>query len=145
MYIDEHTRLFEEHRKNITDEEKLDIIEQYLKYKNLVYNVKINDKNQNDYWDIVSEFMRILRKNKIADLKYTINMKDIKSKYNEENINILSKKKLNFLEVITLLTLIIRSERFCYGVHKLCIEDNTFYNLICRFEEIKNELLNEKL
>ena len=56
------------------------------------------------------------------------------------------KKKLNFLEIITVFTTIHRVSRndFNDETYDWCIESNVYYNLLCRLEEIKNEFEKEK-
>ena len=51
-----------------------------------------------------------------------------------------SRKKLTLEEVFAVLTWLHRDERHCGGSFLRAIKNGTFYNLISRLGEIKNEL-----
>ena len=76
----------------------------------------------------------------MLDVDYNNNMTLIKKKYGKQYVEELSKENLDFLEIITVFTLIHRAERHAGGWYNDCVADGTYYNLICRLEEIKNEL-----
>ena len=75
---------------------------------------------------------------KMLDVDYNNNMTMIKKKYEKQYVEELSKEKLDFLEIITVFTFIHRAERHTGGGwYDDCISDGTYYNLLCRLEEIK--------
>lgn len=77
----------------------------------------------------------------LLDLDYLYNYEKMCEKYQKHEGVDLSEEKLDFLEIITILTLIERANRHADGcVYEYAVEDGTFYNLLCRLEEIKNEL-----
>ena len=76
----------------------------------------------------------------MLDVDYNNNMTLIKKKYGKQYVEELSKENLDFLEIITVFTLIHRAERHAGGWYDDCVADGTYYNLLCRLEEIKNEL-----
>jgi hypothetical protein len=55
-----------------------------------------------------------------------------------------TKEKLDFLEVITVFTEIHRMARNDWDLEDYCIKNDIYYNLLCRLEEIKNELEHEE-
>ena len=77
----------------------------------------------------------------MVDVDYIDNMTRMKKKYGKKYIEELSKEKLDFLEIITVFTFIHRAERHADGGwYEDCIADGTYYNLLCRLKEIKNNL-----
>ena len=127
-------------RTDFTREEMLDILDFYLQYKPLLEDYSANKENgvQFDPFD----FTLLLYMYGMVDVDYINNMNKIKKKYGKQHIDDMAKEKLDFLEVITVFTAIHRIARNdCYNeTYEHCIEDNVFYNLLCRLEEIKNEL-----
>ena len=125
---------FPEHRRtDFTKDEMLDIIDFYLQYKPLLEE----DSSQVNPHD----FTRILLMYKILDVEYVDNMAIIRNKYEKRPVEELSKEKLSFLEIITIFTFISRAQRHAGGGwYDDCMADGTYYNLLCRLEEIKNEL-----
>ena len=90
------------------------------------------------------DFTMLLYMYKMVDVDYINNMTRIKKKYEKNDVEDLSKEKLSFLEIITVFTLIHRAERHTGGGwYDDCIADGTYYNLLCRLEEIKAELESE--
>ena len=80
----------------------------------------------------------------MLDVEYQNNIARIRKKYGKRHVEGLSKEKLDFLEIITIFTFIHRAERHAGGGwYDDCIADGTYYNLLCRLEEIKNELESE--
>ena len=55
-----------------------------------------------------------------------------------------TKEKLDFLEVITVFTEIHRMARNDWDLEDYCVKNDIYYNLLCRLEEIKNELEHEE-
>ena len=133
-------RLPETPKTEFSKEELLDIIDFYLQYKPLF------DEASTKYVDYVprrlaaQDFTTLLYEYGIADTNYFNNMDKIDEKYGKKYIRDLSKEKLDFLEIITIFTFIHRAEHMGYGSCEEFIKDNTYYNLLCRLEEIKNEL-----
>ena len=81
----------------------------------------------------------------MVDVNYINNMEILKKKYGKQNVYELSKEKLDFLEIITIFTLIHRVSRGDIEdeTYDYCVNHNIYYNLLCRLEEIKNELERE--
>ena len=62
-------------------------------------------------------------------------------KYNyQRKPALFSREKLTLDEILAILTWLHREERWCGGAFSRAIEDKTFYNLLKRMEEIRNEL-----
>lgn len=133
-------RLPETPKTEFSREELLDILDFYLQYK------PIFDKSLDEDIDYpprraAHDFTILLYEYGIVDTNYQVNLKKIKQKYDKERIVDLSGEKLNFLEVITVFTFIHRADRHCGGGwYEECIEDGTYHNLLCRLEEIRNDL-----
>ena len=122
-------------RTDFTTEEKLDIIDFYLQYKPMLENQDLFNPH---------DFTMLLYMYEMVDVDYINNMTRIKKKYGKRYVEDLSKEKLDFLEIITIFTFIHRAERHAGGGwYDDCIADGTYYNLLCRLEEIKNELESE--
>ncbi|MEE0943283.1 MAG: hypothetical protein UIB63_09250 [Methanobrevibacter sp.] len=122
-------------KTDFTKEEMLDIIDFYLQYKPMLENQ--DSFNPHD-------FTMLLYMYKMVDVDYINNMTRIKKKYGKQYVEDLSKERLDFLEIITIFTFIHRAERHAGGGwYDECIADGTYYNLLCRLEEIKNELKSE--
>lgn len=133
-------RLPETPKTEFSREELLDILDFYLQYK------PIFDKSSDEDIDYpprraAHDFTILLYEYGIADTNYQVNLEKIRQKYGKERIVDLSGEKLDFLEVITVFTFIHRADRHCGGGwYEDCIEDGTYHNLLCRLEEIRNEL-----
>ena len=122
-------------KTDFTKEEMLDIIDFYLQYKPMLENQ--DPFNPHD-------FTMLLYMYEMLDVEYQDNIAMIKKKYGKQYVDDLSKEKLDFLEIITIFTFIHRAERHAGGGwYDDCIADGTYYNLLCRLEEIKNELESE--
>jgi hypothetical protein len=133
IIIDDSWRFPKTRRTDFSKKEMLDIIDFYLQYKPML-------EENNPQFD-PHDFTMLLYMYKMLDVDYNNNMTKIKEKYGKKFVEDLSKEKLDFLEIITVFTLIHRAERHCGGGwYDDCISDGTYYNLLCRLEEIKNEL-----
>ena len=122
-------------KTDFTKEEMLDIIDFYLQYKPMLENQ--DPFNPHD-------FTMLLYMYEMLDVEYQNNIARIRKKYGKRYVEDLSKEKLDFLEIITIFTFIHRAERHSGGGwYDDCIADGTYYNLLCRLEEIKNELESE--
>ena len=122
-------------RTDFTKEEMLDIIDFYLQYKPMLENQ--DSFNPHD-------FTMLLYMYKMVDVEYQNNIARIRKKYGKRYVEELSKEKLDFLEIITIFTFIHRAERHAGGGwYDDCMDDGTYYNLLCRLKEIKTELEDE--
>ena len=131
--VDDDWRLPKTRRTEFTKEEMLEIIDFYLQYKPMLEE----DSPEFDPHD----FTMLLYMYEMLDVEYIENMKILKKKYRKKYVDELSKEKLDFLEVITVFTFIHRLDRHMgWGFYDDCLADGTYYNLLCRLEEIKNEL-----
>ena len=127
-------------RTDFTKEEMLDIIDFYLQYKPMLDADRANYSNFDPH-----DFTMLLYMYKMVDVDYIDNVKRIKKKYGKQSIDDLSKEKFDFLESITLFTWIHRASRGDIEdeTYAYCIENDIYYNLLCRLEEIKDELEKE--
>lgn len=128
-------------RTNFTKEEMLDIIDFYLQYKPML-DEYVSDREHYPQFD-PHDFTMLLYMFKMVDVDYINNIEIVKKKYGKIYIEGLSEEKLDFLEIITVFTLIHRQERNDMDLYDYCIESDIYYNLLCRLEEIKEELENE--
>lgn len=130
----------ETRRTDFTKEEMLDIIDFYLQYKPILDE---NTSNQEEHPPFTPhDFTKLLYMYKMVDVDYINNMTKMKKKYGKQYVEELSKEKLSFLEIITVFTFIHRAERHAGGGwYEDCMVDGTYYNLLCRLERIKNEIL----
>lgn len=145
--IEPFTRKIDEPQKTeFTKEELLDIIDFYIQYKPLFdKSPTAKDINYNPL-KAALDFTRLLYKYNIGDKNYRTNMKKLEEKYGTKYVYELSQKKLDFLEIITILTVIHRTDYLSGGymdIYEDCIEDGTYYNLLCRLEEIKKDIENK--
>ena len=142
IIIDDTWRFPKTRRTDFTKEEMLDIIDFYLQYKPMLEgSANEEDRLQFDPHD----FTMLLYMYKMLDIDYIDNMTKMKKKYGKRYVEELSKEKLDFLEIITVFTLIHRAERHSGGGwYDDCMTDGTYYNLLCRLEEIKKELEKEE-
>ncbi|WP_405309889.1 hypothetical protein [Methanobrevibacter sp.] len=137
--VDPNWRFPETRRTDFTKEEMLDIIDFYLQYKPMLDEYVSN----RDYYPEIDphDFTMLLYMYKMLDVEYIDNMEIIRKKYGKRYVEDLSKEKLDFLEIITIFTFIHRADRHAGGGwYEDCMDDCTYYNLLCRLEEIKNEL-----
>lgn len=137
--IDSNKRrhLAETPKTEFTKEEILDILDFYLQYKPLFDEASTRYV---DYLPLIlaaQDFTALLYEYDIADTNYFNNMDTINRKYGKKYICDLSKENLDFFEIITVFTFIHRAEHMGYGSCEEFIKDNTYYNLLCRLEEIK--------
>ncbi len=126
-------------RTEFTKDEKLDIIDFYLQYKPMLEEYSTNEEDRFPFDP--HDFTMLLYMYKMLDVEYIDNMEIIRKKYGKRYVEDLSKEKLDFLEIITIFTFIHRADRHAGGGwYEDCMADGTYYNLLCRLEEIKNEL-----
>ena len=128
-------------RIDFTKEEMLDIIDFYLQYKPMLDEYVVNRDHYPQFNP--HDFTMMLYMYKMVDVNYIDNVAIIKKKYGKIFIDDLCKEKFDFLEAITLFTWIHRTSRGDMGgdeTYTYCIENDIYYNLLCRLEEIKYEL-----
>ena len=136
IIIDDNWHFPKTRRTDFSKEEMLDIIDFYLQYKPML-------EENNPEFD-QHDFTLLLYMFKMVDVDYNNNMTLIKKKYGKQGTEELSKEKLDFLEIITVFTLIHRADRHCGGGwYEDCIADGTYYNLLNRLDEIKSDLESE--
>lgn len=130
----------ESQKTDFTNEELLDILDFYTQYKPL-FDESSTNKDNYPLTVAAHDFTILLYKYELIDRNYSENLTKIKSKYDKIYIDDLSKEKLDFFEIMTIFTFIHRADCFSGGWYEDCIEDNTYYNLLSRLEEIKNDII----
>lgn len=128
-------------RTDLNKEELLDILDFYLQYKPF-FEEAIPDMNYLTI-DVAHDFTLLLYEYQIMDLNYFENLDKMREKYKKQDIHDLSKAKLDFYEIIIIFTFIHRAERHAGGWYESCVKHNTYYNLLSRMDEIRDELLKE--
>jgi len=131
--------MLEKQRTEFTKDELLDILDFYLQYKP-IFNKSSNIDLNYPASLAAHDFTLLLYKYEIIDFNYFDNMDKIKNKYGKKYVRELSKEKLDLFEIITIFTFIHRGERHAGGFYRDCTKNDTYYNLLCRLEEIKDEL-----
>jgi hypothetical protein len=124
-------------RTYFTREEMLEIIDCYLYYKPM-FDEYVNNRKHYPEMD-PTDFTALLYVYDIIDVNYPTNVIKIKEKYGITSYDV-TKEKLDFLEIITVFTEIHRMARNDWYLEDYCIKKDIYYNLLCRLEEIKNEL-----
>ena len=127
-----------------TKEELITILDDFIQYKDYFENPPqeaylVDDMDYSECRQAI-ELMKLLYKHEIYDTKYYPKLEMMEKKYGSIQMNQLSREELTLEEVFAVLTWIHREERHCGGCFLRAIENKTFYNLLCRMEEIKNEL-----
>ena len=136
--VDPNWRFPKTRRTDFTKEEMVDIIDFYLQYKPMLEEYLNNEEDSFPFEP--RDFTRLLYMYNIFDINYLDNIRRIKKKYGNKYIKELSKEKLDFLEIITMFSFIYRADHHSPGWYEDCMDDGTYYNLLCRLEEIKSEL-----
>ena len=139
--VDPNWRFPQTRRTDFTKEEMLGIIDFYLQYKPMLDEYVSNRKHHPKFDP--HDFTMLLYMYKMVDVDYIDNWEKLLKKYGKTNIKEVSKEKLDFLEIITVFTTIHRASRNDDDLYDYCIESNVYYNLLCRLEDIKNELERE--
>ena len=127
-----------------TKEEIVDIIDDFIKYKDYFENPP-EEAYLVDDWDYseckeAREIEQLLYKHDVFDTKYYPKIEVMERKYHKSEALDFSREKLSLEEVFAVLTWMHREERHCGGCFLRAIENRTFYNLLSRLEEIRNEL-----
>lgn len=129
---------------DIERERLIKILDDFIQYKESFERPPQNIL-ENDYGDCWTEethaLFDILYDNDIDDVHYPERLRNMQEKYGTNKAVEFSKEELTYKEVFAVLTSIHRSERMGWGTVCVAIKNLTFYNLICRMEEIRNELI----
>ena len=128
-----------------TKEELMTILDDFIQYKDYFENPP-KEAYVVDDWDYskckeAREIVRLLYDHEVIDTKYYPKLSIMEEKYGVSQMEEFSREKLTLEEVFAVLTWIHRDERHCGGCFLRSIENGTFYRLLCRMEEIKNEML----
>lgn len=126
-------------KTDFTKEEMLDILDFYLQYKPCFENPDVDY----DYlsMEVAHDFTLLLYEYQIMDFNFFENLDKMEEKYGKHDICDLSEEKLDFFEIMTLFTFVHRGELHNDSWYDSCVKDNTYYNLLCRLEEIREDLL----
>ncbi|MDO5820151.1 MAG: DUF6508 domain-containing protein [Methanobrevibacter sp.] len=136
---------------NFSREELIKILDDFLQYKDYFENPPKEAYEVDDYdysrCKKAYEIQHLLYKYEIYDTEYSIvKLPIMERKYKKEGLSRrltpteFSREKLTLDEILAILTWLHREERWCGGAFSRAIEDKTFYNLLKRMEEIRNEL-----
>ena len=130
---------------NMKSKEELKIIlDDFIQYKDYFENPP-EEAFVVDDWDYseckeAKEIEQLLYKHDVFDTKYYSKIEVMRNKYHKSEALGFSREKLSLEEVFAVLTWLHRDERHCGGCFLRAIENRTFYNLLCRLEEIKMNL-----
>ena len=126
-------------------EELIQILDEFIQYKDYFENPPKEAFEVSDYdYSRCEEARRIeklLYKYKIYDTEYSNKLEVLGRRYDKKWDHAgLSREKLNLEEIFVILTWLHRAERHAGGFFYEAIKQGTFYNLLKRMEEIRNEL-----
>ena len=126
-------------------EELIQILDEFIQYKDYFENPPEEAFEVSDYdYSRCEEARRIeqlLYKYKIYDTEYPDKLKVLERRYDKKWDHAgLSREKLNLEGIFVILTWLHRAERHAGCYFYEAIKDGTFYNLLKRMEEIRNEL-----
>lgn len=130
---------------NFNREELITILDDFIQYKDYFENPPKEAYEVND-WDYTlckeaKEVEQLLYKYEIYDTQYSeVKLPIMERKYGCKDPAKFSREKLTLDEILAVLTWLHRWERWCGGAFNGAIEDKTFYNLLSRLEEIRDEL-----
>ena len=139
-YVGSHYRLYCYNR-----EELIQILDEFIQYKDYFENPPKEAFEVSDYdYSRCEEARRIeklLYKYKIYDTEYSNKLEVLGRRYDKTWDHAgLSREKLSLEEIFVILTWLHRAERHAGGFFYEAIKQGTFYNLLKRMEEIRNEL-----
>jgi len=139
-YVGSHYRLYCYNR-----EELIQILDEFIQYKDYFENPPKEAFEVSDYdysrCEEARRIERLLYKYKIYDTKYSNKLEVLGRRYDKTWDHAgLSREKLNLEEIFVILTWLHRAERHAGGFFYEAIKQGTFYNLLKRMEEIRNEL-----
>ena len=130
-------------RWDINREKVLEIVVELLELKDYFENPPEGSYTEDDmgYCNCkqTDKILKLLYDNEIDDIFFHERLEYMEGKYNKNTPEEFSREKLSFKEVFAVLTWLTRSERGGGAFFK-AIEDKTFYNLISRLEEIREEI-----
>ena len=148
-------------KTEFTKEELIEIMDSFLEYKPVFKKISPDDPDYTpldsypyddesnryvgyDYTQVDAAWRvtDVIFEYHIEDRHYNTNFVKIQEKYGVRDVKGASREKLDFLEIITIFTLMVRAyhwdDRGNY--FEGWIEDNSLYNLLCRLEEIRCDL-----
>ena len=129
---------------NFNRDELIAILDDFIQYKDYFENPpeEAYEMDRFDYSECkeAREIEQLLYKYEIYDTQYNVKLPIMERKYNKRSPAELSREKLSLDEIFAVLTWLHREERWCGGAFNRAIEDKTFYNLLSRLEEIRDEL-----
>ena len=129
-----------------TKEELISILDDFIQYKDYFENppqeAYLVDGMDYSRCREAREIEKLLYKYKIYDTRYPEKLPDMERKYGVREIADFSRQKLTWEEVLVILTWLHRAERHAGGFFLEAIENGTFYRLLCRMEEIKEEMIS---
>ena len=128
-----------------TKEELITILDDFIQYKGYFENPPkeaylVDDMDYSECKE-AREMEQLLYKHEVFDTKYYPKLSIMEKKYGVSQMEEFSREKLTLEEVFAIFTWIHRDERHCGGCFLRAIENKTFYNLLCRMEEIKEEMI----
>ena len=129
---------------NFNREELIAILDDFIQYKDYFENPPKEayemDRMEYSKCEEAHEMERLLYKYEIFDSQYNDKLRGMERKYNKREPDEFSREKLYLDEIFAVLTWLHRGERHCGAFFNEAIEKKTFYNLLKRMEEIRNEL-----
>lgn len=128
---------------NFNREELIEILDDFIQYKDYFEN-PTEEAYEMDDWDYckckeANEIEQLLYKYEIYDTKYPEKLPLMERIYGGKSPSFFSRQELKFDEILIVLTWLHREERWCGGAFNRAIEDKTFFNLLKRMDEIRNE------
>ena len=139
-FVGSHYRLYCYNR-----EELIEILDDFIQYKDYFENPPeeafVVDNCDYSKCHEARQIEQLLYKYKIYDTEYSNKLEVLGRRYDKiwDHAG-LSREKLNLEEIFVILTWLHRAERHAGGVFYEAIKQGTFYNLLKRMEEIRNEL-----
>ena len=129
---------------NYNRDELIEILDDFIQYKDYFENPP-EEAYEMDDWDYceckeAKEIEQLLYKYEIHDTKYPEKLPIMERIYNKKTPAEFSSEKLKFDEILIVLTWLHREERWSGGAFYRAIEDGTFYNLLSRLKEIRDEI-----
>lgn len=126
-------------------EELIKILDDFIQYKDYFENPPeeaflVDDYDYSECHE-ARQIEQLLYKYKIYDTDYSSKLDDMEIVYDKKRDPAeLSRENLNLEGIFAILTWLHRAERWCGGAFIRAIKEGTFYNLLKRMEEIRNEL-----
>lgn len=129
---------------NLNKEDWIEILDNFIQYKDYFENPP-EEAYEVDDWDYckcreAKEVEQLLYKYEIYDTKYIDKLPIMKIRYKKNTPAGFSREKLKIDEILVVLTWLHREERWSGGAFYKAIKNKTFYYLLKRMEEIREEL-----